>query len=137
MARLLGPGLDHRLAVGRPPESRRLLAARAQVLVAPATRLTLAHQWIDLLAQARAPRAGRDPRVPVNRAGLVANEPEIRALLDVLASPAPVPVRGIASMSRLLTDGSGPVYLPQPADGLREVLHGVSALFVSPPIFTD
>src|ERR1700735_3950446 len=53
---LLGSTLDAQLARGRPPESNRLLAARAQILVSPAGRRDLAQHWANLLE-----RAGETP----------------------------------------------------------------------------
>ena len=49
------------LAEGRLPESHLLLAARAQVLVSPDERLTLAHRWADLLTHARRSPAAGNP----------------------------------------------------------------------------
>jgi hypothetical protein len=110
LARLLGPTLDRRLAQGLPSESSHLSAVRAQVLVSPAVRCALAQNWESLLVQARTPPVMRDPRVPVNRDGIIACEPDIRALLDALLAPLPVPARGVAVASWLLADGAGPVY---------------------------
>ena len=42
VVRLLGSTLDAQLARGRPPESNRFLAARAQILVSPTGRRALA-----------------------------------------------------------------------------------------------
>jgi hypothetical protein len=131
----LGPWLDRRLAEGSAPESRLLLAARAQDLVSPAKRLSLAHEWTDLLAQARLPPSPRDPRVPINRETIVASEPEIRVLLEMLVETKPHHVRGVAVMSSLLTDGAGPVYNRKRSSELHGVLMEVSALFMSSALF--
>jgi hypothetical protein len=128
MAQLLGSSLDQKLAMGRSPESRLLLAARAQVLVSPAKRQTLAHHWADLLTQARIPTGLRNPRAPINRGSVLANEPAIRALLDALVAQTPGQVRGIAIMSWLLIDGAGPLYNSRCSDGLRGALSEASAL---------
>jgi hypothetical protein len=137
IARLLGPSLDRKIAAGCAPESHLLLAARAQVLVSPIKRLTLAHDWTDLLTQARIPPSPRNPRAPINRDSIVANEPEIRALLEVLVAQTPVHVRGIAVMSWLLADGAGPLYNRQRSNELRKVLLEVAARFTSSAIFSD
>ena len=63
--RLLASTLDRQLAEGRPPESNRLLAARAQELVAPATRGELAQNWAHLLKTARTPPPIGTHRVPL------------------------------------------------------------------------
>jgi len=65
----------------------------------------------------------------------VANDPEIRALLDVLVAGIPVHVRGIAVMSWLLADGAGPLYNRQCSNDLHKVLLEISALFMSSAIF--
>jgi hypothetical protein len=111
-----------------------LLAARAQVLVSPVRRQTLAHCWADLLRQARMPPRPRDPRTPINRDNIVVNEPEIRALLDVLVAPTPGHVRGIAMLSWLLSDGAGPLYNRERSNELRGVLLEATALLDSSAI---
>jgi hypothetical protein len=110
VARLLAPSLDRQLAQGCSPESSRLLAARAQVLVSPAMRLALAQDWENLLVQAHRPPAMRDPRVPLNRDCIVAYESEILEMLNALVAPLPAPARGTAMVSWLLSDGTGPLY---------------------------
>src|SRR3974390_137881 len=50
--RLRASSLDRQLAHGRAPESNRLLALRAQVLVTPVMRQALADLWGNLLTQA-------------------------------------------------------------------------------------
>src|SRR5580692_3376720 len=55
VARLLAPTLDRRLADGCPPEGDRLLATRAQVLVADDNRRAVAANWERLLWAARHP----------------------------------------------------------------------------------
>ncbi len=131
ISQLLAPSLDRRLAEGRAPETHLLLAARAHVLVSPVKRQRLAHAWVDLLGLARRPARLRDPRSPINRDGILSNEPEIRALLDVLVAPTPGHVRGIALLSWLLSDGAGPVYDRRRFDELRGALLQASALLDS------
>ena len=123
ISRLCAASLDRRLAEGRAPESHRLLAARAQVLVSPVERQKLAHQWADLVAQARRSPGLRAPRAPINRESILANEPGIRALVGLLVEPGPGHVRGIARLSSLLSDGTGPLYNRQCSkDDLRGAL---------------
>ncbi len=110
VARVLAPCLDRRLAQGRPPESGLLLAARAHLLVSPAMRLALAHQWESLVVQARTPPVPRDPRVPVNRDAILACRSDIEEMVNAVSAPRPTPARGLAMVSRLLTDGTGPLY---------------------------
>jgi hypothetical protein len=132
LSRMLARSLDRKLAEGRSPESHRLLAARAQVLVSPVERLALAHRWADLLMYARRPPNPRNPRVPTNREILLASEPVIRAILELMVMPTPGHVSGIAKLSWLLSDGTGPVYNRGTAAELAEVLHDVACLFAVP-----
>jgi len=110
VGRLLVSSLDRQLAEGRSPESNRLLAARAHVLVAPMTRRALVQSWEALLGQARRPPTMRTPRAPFNRETVVACEPDIQEMFDALLNPLPVPARGTAIASWLLCDGTGPIY---------------------------
>jgi hypothetical protein len=127
LARWLAPALDRRLAQGHPSESSHLSAVRAQVLVSPARRCALAQNWESLLVQARTPPVMRDPRVPVNRKGIIACEPDIRALLDALQAPLPVPARGVAMASLLLAHGAGPVYDRRPSADLGTAVREATA----------
>ncbi len=134
VSRLLAPALDRKLAEGRSPESHLLLAARSQVLVSPVKRRTLAQNWADLLAQARTPTGPRDPRAPINRNSILSHESDIRALLAGLAAPTAGHVRGIALLSWLLADGTGPLYNRHPADELAGLLREATALLDCPVI---
>ena len=123
--RLLASTLDRQLAEGRPPESNRLLAARALELVAPATRAALAQNWAHLLKTARTPPPVGAHRVPLNRDGIVACAAEVHQILNALVDPLPPPARGAAMVSWLLRDGTGPLYdrrrSAELAASLREV----------------
>jgi hypothetical protein len=110
LARLLGSSLDARLARGHSPDSGLLMAARAQYLVSPVVRTTLAQGWNGLLIRARMPPVPLDPRVPLMRSNIVAHEPKIREMLTALLAPLPVPARGVALAGQLLCDGAGPLY---------------------------
>jgi hypothetical protein len=82
--------------------------------VSPATRFTLADTWGRTLDQARQPRTARDPRVPLERRGILAAEGQIGEMIDALLATAPVPARGCAMAGRLLGDGAGPLYRKHP-----------------------
>jgi hypothetical protein len=110
MARVRGTALDRQLADGCPPESSRLLAARAQMLVSPVTRRALARNWEHILVQAHKAPAMRDPRVRLNRRGVIACERYIQEMQVALLTPRPVPARAPAMMSCLLGNGMGPLY---------------------------
>jgi hypothetical protein len=109
LAVLLGGSLDQQLAQGHAPESSRLLAARAEYLVATRVRRALSDDWDRVLEQARttspARRAAR-----LCREKILAAEPEVHEMLRALVAPLPVPARGVATVSCLLSDGAGPLY---------------------------
>jgi hypothetical protein len=55
----------------------------------------------------------------------------ILAILDLLTAPTPGHIRGIAKMSWLLSDGTGPVYNRREALGLAEALRDVTTFLTS------
>jgi hypothetical protein len=110
VARVCASTLDRELAQGRPPESSRLLAARAQVLVSLAMRVELASNLAHVLREARRPPIMRDRRAPLNRDSIRGCETEIRQACDALLTPFSTPARGAAIISWMLRDGTGPLY---------------------------
>jgi len=122
LVRLFAGPLDRELAKGRSPESGRLLAARARRLVSPQARGALARDWEHLLAQSHRPPAPRSPRAPVWRARVNAAEAEVKEMLEAILVPLPVPVRGVAIASWLLTDGAGPLYRGASSEELLSAL---------------
>ena len=113
--------LDTRLAVGASPESGRLIARRARALVVPAHRQRLASDW-DRVVRIALERPATAAHVPVRRDWIVAAEADIRELQRALLASAPVPARGVAIASILLTDGAGPVYNRDSRVDLRAVV---------------
>jgi hypothetical protein len=117
LASVFGASLDASLAAGCPPESSRLLAARARDIVSLRRRRSIADSWEHVLRVARRARgAGHTGSraaavaVPVCADRVVAAEPAIRDLMSRLAAPLPVPARGVAMARVLLTDATSPVY---------------------------
>jgi hypothetical protein len=122
LARALGASLDHQLATGCPPESSRLLAARAQDIVSLPRRESLARSWDHLLRVAlRAPTL-RTPAAPLNAAAILAAEPAIRELMERLTAPLPVTAQGVAAATIPLTNATSPVYGRQRPDALADLL---------------
>src|SRR5215472_1071526 len=109
LTRIRAMPLDRQLAAGASPESGRLIALRARALVVPARRQQLASDWDRLVRTARE-RPATARRVPLRRDRIVAAEADIRDLQRALLASAPVPARGVAIASTLLSDGAGPVY---------------------------
>ncbi len=111
--------LDADLAAGIAPEASPLHAARARHLVTPRFRHVSAANWEHLLLAAREPTRGLSGRVPIRRERVNRAEPEIRELITALRATGPIPSRGVAIATNLLTDGRGPIYNPKAPDNLR------------------
>ena len=114
--------LDSQLAAGLSPDDERLRAMRADALVTPKCRRRLAKRYEALVGEARRGPAFPDPRQPLARRRILAAEDELGRLAQALRSPLPVPARGVALASLLLTDGTGPVYNPLSQRSLNEAL---------------
>ena len=128
LAWLLASHLDDRLAAGAPPETNRLTVARADRLVSLPMRVSVAQNWRDLLAQAAAPRPGRQPgrtTLPGADPGCRRRHPGHAGCADALL---PVPARGVAAAKQLLTDGTGPLYNPASTTDLSAALREVVGL---------
>ena len=126
-ATLFGPVLDRRLAAGAPPESGRLVAARAERLVSSRERRKLVREWEGVLERAHTTPQARSPRAPLCRDRVIAAVADARAMLSALSSPLPVPARGVAMASRLLSDGTGPLYNRNSPVSLSAALRSVTA----------
>jgi hypothetical protein len=127
LATLFGSVLDRRLAAGVAPESGRVVAARAERLVSLSRRQKMVRAWEGMLNEARtAPRA-RDPHAPLCRDRVAAAALDLRAMLDALSNPLPVPARGVAMANRLLTDGTGPLYNRNCSVSLSDALQALTA----------
>jgi hypothetical protein len=126
LARLFGLSLDRRLASGEVPESGRLLAVRAQQLVALRWRRELARHWEHLLAAARRPsRSGS--QAWLSRDKILAAEADVRELAAQLRAPLPVRAAGVAAAHVLLTDATGPLYNRRNGTALTAELREISA----------
>ena len=124
--------LDRELAEGASPEASAALAARAMRLTSTGFRSGLAASLRRIVvatgeptpvrsAQVAAPKssgAARPPRVPLSRARISQSARLLAELAGRLAAPGPVPVRGVAMVTRLLSDGTGPLYRETSRDDL-------------------
>ena len=113
--------LDRELAAGTSPEASAVLAARAARLTSTEFRRDLAASLRRMLVAAGQParavaaqRPGlggaRPLRVPVRTPRISQTAPRLAELASRLLEPGPVPVRGVAMVTLLLTDGTGPLY---------------------------
>ncbi len=129
VARLRSASLDARLAAGSSPGSDLLLRARADQLGQEDTRRRLADGWGQVLAIAQGGRRRRSAQVAPVANRVVAALPAIDQLVARLRDPE-TPIDVVAGASRLLSDGTGPVYNRQSPVDLRVAL---GALVSGPP----
>jgi len=148
LARSRAARLDRELAGGASPEASAALAARAMRLTTMEFRRGLAASLQRILAAAgepvvplpqpstrrsplaatdpptRPPRAvtARPPRVPLRLARITRSAPRLAALAGQLVEPGPIPVRGVAMLSQLLADGTGPLYREASRDDLGAIV---------------
>jgi len=95
-------------------KARRDLAASMQRILAAA-----GHQPAARLAPVAAVRPAR---LPLNRAQITQSAAPLTTLAACLAAPGPVPAQGVAMVSQLLTDGSGPLYRQARGDDLGAII---------------
>ena len=134
LARAAAARLDRELAAGTPPETSAGLAARAMALTSAKARRDLATSVQRILAAAGQPptvmlsqaAAVRPARIPVNRARISQAAVPLAHLAECLAAPGPVPVQGVAMVSRLLADGTGPLYREASGDDLGDIIENAS-----------
>jgi hypothetical protein len=138
LLRLRATRLDADLAAGIAPETSRLHATRARRLVSPQRRHALASDWEHLLFVSHRATRGLSGRVPIRRERLHRAEPEIRDLIEALRASGPVPARGVAIATNLLTDGRGPIYNAKAPDDLSAaVMLAVEHLNPALPLIHD
>jgi hypothetical protein len=130
LARLLAARLDRELAEGTSPEASASLAARAIRLTSMEFRRDLATSLQRILVAGGKPPAvpasqavvAHPPRVPLRRARISQSAALLAELAVQLAEPGPVPVQGVAMVSRLLADGTGPLYRQACRDDLAVII---------------
>lgn len=113
LARLHARELDRQLIEGADPAGSTLLAARAARLTSDAHRESMA----DSLGRLRQSAAYPDHRVWVlpHRRAIERQADELQRFARLLRSGSPLYARGIAMLGRLLSDGTGPIYVGPPA----------------------
>jgi hypothetical protein len=133
LARCTAARLDRELAGGTSPETSAGLAARAMQLTSTKVRRELATSVQRILVAAGqppgtmlAPAAVRPARIPLSRARISQSAEPLAHLADRLAAPGPVPVQGVAMISRLLADGTGALYREAPGDDLGDIIENAT-----------
>jgi hypothetical protein len=126
--------LDRELAAGASPEASVSLATRAIRLTSMKFRRDLARSVQRILAAAAEPAAvmpslavaAHPPRLPLRRARISQSALALAKLADHLAETGPVPVQGVAMISQLLADGTGPLYHDVRGDDLDDIIDKVT-----------
>jgi hypothetical protein len=137
LARSQAARLDRELAAGASPEASASLAARAAWLTSTEFRRDLAANLRRILVAAGEPAwpaaAGaplgpaRRPRVPLRTTRISRSAPLLAELANRLLDPGPVPVRGVAMVTELLADGTGPLYREAARDDLGTMAEQAAA----------
>jgi hypothetical protein len=132
LARSRAARLDRELAEGTSPEASSSLAARAMRLTSMEFRRDLAASLRRILVAAgepAPPAAAHWPlstahplRVPLRTSRISQSAPLLAELASHLVEPGPVPVRGVAMVSQLLADGTGPLYREASRDDLGAIV---------------
>jgi hypothetical protein len=119
--------LDEALADGASPLWTPELALRARQLVSRGSRRQLATSLERLVEEARRTVSPRAVAVPLPRKEIAEAQPCIFSIAARLRDERPVYARGVALLSRLLSDGAGPAYNPHAGRSLRRALGGIAA----------
>jgi hypothetical protein len=105
------------------------LALRARELVRTSFRCDLADSVHRIVVASTRAVVSRPSSIPLCRDRVTEASDELQSLIDRLRSPGPVSARGVARVSTLLRDGSGPLYHRGNTDDLRtSVRETVTAL---------
>jgi hypothetical protein len=144
LARVLAVRLDGQLAGGVRPEESAILATRAMALTSAKHRQALAASLRRMLAASVAPSAppraltaarsagaAFRPHVPLRRDRIAGSAPGLAELANCLTAPRPVPARGVALVSQLLTDGCGPLYRAAAQEDLGGLIDQASQALAS------
>jgi hypothetical protein len=126
-ARLHADSLDRELAAGVPPESDVLVALRARRLARIGTRETLARSVERLLDASRTCDERRTRTSMAVLPRIVCARADLEALVERLRAPAPLSARGVADVSLLLRDGSGPIYRYESTADLGALVRRIAA----------
>jgi hypothetical protein len=113
--------LDRQLAAGADPDKSPELARRAHVLSNWRVRHGLADGLERVVVEAIALPHASGATVPVQHDEVMAAQPDLLRLVRALRSEPAPPLRCIAIVSLLLSDGAGPVFAPHSHGTLAEI----------------
>jgi hypothetical protein len=119
--------LDEALADGASPVWTPELALRARQLVSRGSRQQLATSLERLVKGAKRSVPPRAVAVPLPRREILEAQTSLFSIAARLRDERPVYARGMALLSRLLSDGSGPAYNPHAGASLRHAVGAIAA----------
>ena len=129
--------LDAALADGADPGASKTLSLRAKQLVDPKHRASVTGSIERLLALTE---RGGVPQLSLSRAPfqpdrVEESRPELMELAERLEAADSPPIKGVAMATLLVEDGTGALYVHEPADPLRPAVQAVLAALrsLSPP----
>ena len=118
---------DEALPAGASPVWTPELALRARQLVSHSSRQQLATSLEGLVKEATRSVPPRAVAVRLPRREILEAQTTLFSIASCLRDERPVYARGMALLSRLLTDGSGPAYNPHPGGSLRHAVGAIAA----------
>jgi len=107
--------LDRELAAGADPNATALRRERAHRLLSDRMRGDLAQALENLLADAERSPKPFSSRVPIARAAIRDSRWDIESIVQRLREPAYISPQGMAMLSVLLSDGTGPLFGSDPS----------------------
>jgi hypothetical protein len=127
--------LDRELACGGDPNATPLRRERARQLLGDRLRHQLAESLERLLADAERAPAPFSSRVPIARAAIRDSRRDLEWVIGRLEAPAYISPQGVAMVSVMLSDGTSPLFGPDPSPRrLRWSLAAVSEAIDHGPI---
>jgi hypothetical protein len=113
-----------------------LLSLRAQHLVRPAGRRSVARAFRRLLSNSRRTPHPIDRRIPIARAEIFECQELIQELIALLESGPPTDAASVARANLLVCSGGSPLYRPGISGALQPALHAVIGSIEPPEIPT-
>ena len=120
IARLWASWLDSALASGIDPAVSPALEHRAALILSPGNRAKVVRS-LRLSRESAGRRIDpRDLRTPVDPAEVQIARRQLIELEDLLLAPGPVYAQGVVMASRIVGEGTGPLYAPRRRGELRD-----------------
>jgi hypothetical protein len=135
-ARMRGPWLDRELAAGVAPWCTPVHCTRSLQITGMRARRSQAKALEGLIARAVVPaRVTTSPatitarllsaHVPIDKAAVLGARGHLEAIIIRLRDGEPVSTRGVAALSDLICDGTGPIYSPLSGATLSRALESI------------